>query len=53
MIQGLVASPLLVALATDYPLAIPASSIFMMILLGRYQGLRLSELGRFRAAKEA
>jgi hypothetical protein len=53
LIQGLVASPLLVTLATGYPLAIPASAIFMMILLGRYQGLRLSELGRFRAAKEA
>lgn len=53
LIQGLVASPFLVALAADYPLAIPASSIVMMILLGRYQGLRLSELGRFRAAKEA
>ena len=53
LIQGLVASPLLVALATDYPLAIPSSAILMMILLGRYQGLRLSELGRFHAAKEA
>ncbi|MFN4018898.1 MAG: 7TM domain-containing protein [Erythrobacter sp.] len=53
VIQAIVASPLLVALATDYPLAIPASAILMMILLGRYQGLRLSELGRFRAAKEA
>jgi hypothetical protein len=32
------------------PLAIPASSIVYMILLGRYQGLRLSERARFRAA---
>ena len=53
IIQALVASPLLVAIALHSPLAIPASTIFIMILLGRYQGLRLSELGRFRAAKEA
>jgi hypothetical protein len=52
IIQALVASPLLVAIALHSPLAIPASTIFIMILLGRYQGLRLSELGRFRAAKE-
>lgn len=53
LIQGLVAAPVMVSLAIKAPLAIPASTIFMMILLGRYQGLRLSELGRFRAAKEA
>jgi hypothetical protein len=50
MIQGLVASPLLIALTQASPLAIPASSIVLMILLGRYQGLRLSERARFRAA---
>ncbi len=53
LIQGLVAAPLMVSLATKAPLAIPGSAIFLMILLGRYQGLRLSELGRFQAAKEA
>jgi hypothetical protein len=50
-IQLLVASPLLIALAEHYPLAIPASSIVLMILLGRYHGLRLSERARFRAAQ--
>jgi hypothetical protein len=49
MIQGLVASPLLIGLSQAIPLAIPASSIVFMILLGRYQGLRLSERSRFRA----
>lgn len=52
MIQAIVASPLMVALSLASPLAIPATSIFLMILLGRYQGLRLSELSRFRAANE-
>lgn len=51
LIQSLVAAPLLIAFAEHYPLAIPSSSILLMILLGRYQGLRLSEHSRFRAAK--
>lgn len=53
MIQGLVASPLLIALGQQAPLVMPASAIVMMIVLGRYQGLRLSELTRFRAAEGA
>ncbi|MEO0057492.1 MAG: hypothetical protein RIT17_945 [Pseudomonadota bacterium] len=52
IIQALVASPMLVALSQAMPLAIPASSIVFMILLGRYQGLRLSERARFRAAEK-
>lgn len=51
LIEALVASPLLIALADTAPLAIPSTSIVLMILLGRYQGLRLSEHARFRAAK--
>lgn len=53
MIQGLVASPLVIALGQQAPLVMPASAIVMMIVLGRYQGLRLSELTRFRAAEGA
>jgi 7 transmembrane helices usually fused to an inactive transglutaminase len=53
MIQALVASPLLIALGQQAPLVMPASAILMMIVLGRYQGLRLSELTRFRAAEGA
>lgn len=53
VIQGLVAAPLMIDLAATAPLSVPVSAIFLMILLGRYQGLRLSELARFRAAKGA
>lgn len=53
MIQALVASPLLIALGQQAPLVMPASAIVMMIVLGRYLGLRLSELTRFRAAEGA
>lgn len=53
MIQALVASPLVIALGQQAPLVMPASAIVMMIVLGRYQGLRLSELTRFRAAEGA
>ncbi len=52
MIQGLVAAPPVLWLAAAYPLALPLVSIALMIVLGRYQGLRLSELARFRAAKQ-
>lgn len=53
LIQALVAAPVMVALAIAEPLAMPLASVVLMIVLGRYQGLRLSELARFRAAKEA
>jgi 7 transmembrane helices usually fused to an inactive transglutaminase len=53
LIQLLVAAPMLVSLAAKMPLAMPIASIFLMIVLGRYQGLRLSELTRFRAADGA
>jgi hypothetical protein len=53
MIQAFVASPLLIALGQKAPLVMPASAIVLMILLGRYQGMRLSELTRFRAAEGA
>ncbi len=52
MIQGLVAAPPVVWLAAQFPLALPLSSIALMIALGRYQGLRLSEFARFSAAKQ-
>jgi hypothetical protein len=47
MIQCLVAAPPVVWLAAAHPLALPLASIVLMILLGRYQGLRLSELRAF------
>jgi hypothetical protein len=50
MIQALVASPLTIAVSSLHPLAIPASAIVLTILLGRYNGLRLSEMSRFAAA---
>ena len=50
MIQALVASPLIVAVSQVSPLAIPASAILLTIILGRYNGLRLSERTRFSAA---
>lgn len=50
LIQLLVAAPLLVTLAEQAPLAMPLASVVLMIVLGRYQGLRLSEHARFRAA---
>lgn len=51
-IQLLVAAPPVVRLASQFPLALPLASIALMIVLGRYQGLRLSELSRFRAAAQ-
>jgi hypothetical protein len=51
LIQALVAAPPLIALAATAPLALPITSVILMILLGRYHGLRLSEIARFRAAK--
>ena len=53
MIQLLVAAPLMAVLATKAPLALPLTAVVLMILLGRYNGLRLSELSRFRAVKGA
>lgn len=53
MIQLLVAAPPLMALVAETPLAMPLAAVVLMILLGRYNGLRLSELSRFRAAKGA
>lgn len=49
-IQCLVAAPPVLWLAAERPLALPMASIVLMIVLGRYQGLRLSEITRFRAA---
>ncbi|MFU7528536.1 7TM domain-containing protein [Qipengyuania sp. ASV99] len=51
LIQALVASPILIEFALGNPLTLPIASVILMILMGRYQGLRLSELTRFRAAK--
>lgn len=51
VIHLLMASPLFLRLAAIEPLAIPVASVILMVLLGRYRGLRLNELARFRAAK--
>ena len=51
VIQMLVATPMLINLAANAPLAMPIGSVILMVLLGRYHGLRFSELARFRAAK--
>jgi hypothetical protein len=53
IIQLLVAAPPMVVVATRLPLALPLTAVVLMILLGRYNGLRLSELARFRAAQGA
>jgi hypothetical protein len=53
VIQLLVAAPPIVALAASAPLAVPLVAVGLIIALGRYNGLRLSELARFRAAKGA
>jgi 7 transmembrane helices usually fused to an inactive transglutaminase len=50
-IQLVIASPFLVQLGTNQPLALSIGSSIMMVLLGRYRGLRLSEIGRFRLAR--
>jgi 7 transmembrane helices usually fused to an inactive transglutaminase len=51
VIQFLIASPLLLDIGTRHPLSIPISAAILMILLGRYKGLRLNELARFRQAR--
>lgn len=51
VIQFTLASVLLRQLVETAPLGIPIFAGVMMILLGRYKGLRLSEITRFRAAK--
>jgi len=51
LIQLLVAAPPMLALAERLPLVLPLSAVGLMIVLGRYNGLRLSELARFRAAQ--
>jgi 7 transmembrane helices usually fused to an inactive transglutaminase len=51
VIQYIVASPLLLELGTHQPLSIPLIATILMILLGRYKGLRLSEVTRFRLAR--
>jgi 7 transmembrane helices usually fused to an inactive transglutaminase len=51
VIQYIVASPLLLELGTRQPLSIPLIATILMILLGRYKGLRLSEVTRFRLAR--
>ncbi|TAD71549.1 MAG: hypothetical protein EAY70_13915 [Sphingomonadales bacterium] len=53
MIQLLVAAPPMLVLAARTPLALPLAAVGLMILLGRYNGLRLSELARFRPANGA
>lgn len=52
LIQSLVASQPLRDITAMMPLVIPVASVILMILLGRYKGLRLSERARFRAVKE-
>ncbi|MBA4748898.1 MAG: hypothetical protein H2056_09325 [Sphingopyxis sp.] len=52
MIQFVVASPFLVELGTHQPLSLSMGSVIIMALLGRYRGLRLSEIVRFRLARK-
>jgi hypothetical protein len=51
VIQFIVAAPLFIELSQTQPLSIPLASAILMILLGRYKGLRLSELNRFQSAR--
>lgn len=51
VIQFVVASPFLVELGTNQPLGLSIGSVIIMTLLGRYRGLRLSEIARFRLAR--
>ena len=53
VIHLLMTSPFFIQLAAIQPLAIPMVSVILMVLLGRYRGLRLTEVTRFRAAKGA
>ena len=50
-IQYIVVMPPMRTLVATAPLSIPIGSAVLMILLGRYKGLRLSEISRFRAAR--
>ena len=51
MIQIVIVSSFVQAIAETYPLALPIFAGFAMIMLGRYKGLRLTEFTRFRAAR--
>jgi hypothetical protein len=51
IIQFAIASPWLQQLYASQPIIIPFASALLMVLLGRYQGLRLSEITRFRLAR--
>jgi 7 transmembrane helices usually fused to an inactive transglutaminase len=51
VIQFIVAMPAMRYVVATAPLAICIGSVFVMIVLGRYKGLRLSEYSRFRAAR--
>lgn len=51
VIQFAIASPILIAIGTSQPLSLTIGSAIMMTLLGRYRGLRLSEIVRFRLAR--
>lgn len=50
-IQYVIASPFLIQLGANQPLALSIGSSIIMVLLGRYRGLRLSEIVRFRLAR--
>lgn len=51
IIQFLVASPVLLDLWMSHPLLLPIGSAVSMIFMGRYKGLRLSEISRFRSLR--
>lgn len=50
-IQLVIASPFLVQIGTNQPLGLSVGSTIGMVLLGRYRGLRLTEIARFRLAR--
>lgn len=52
-IQAVIAWPLLVHFADRAPEILPAIAGVAIILMGKYKGLRLSELGRFKPVDEA
>jgi hypothetical protein len=50
-IQALIASRLVVEFGDRFPAVLPALAGIAMIFMGKYKGLRLSEIARFSAAR--
>ena len=52
VIEEVVASSVTRYLAANQPIALPLGSAVLMIVMGRYTGLRLTEIARFRVARQ-